>query len=109
MNYQTARWGRIPLLLRRGGCGFNKKSRSHRGSRRRGGRSQAMVQERIPPTSFVSDHPVRSIIRRLRDILFDVASTPPREEGNNDIHYRVLGGWNAYSLGGSAPNRFLTK
>ncbi len=26
----TLRFGRIPLLLRRGGCGFNKKSRSHR-------------------------------------------------------------------------------
>src|SRR6266436_2901361 len=33
-------------------------------------------------TGFVSDHPVRSIRRRLRGILVDVASTPPQEEGN---------------------------
>src|SRR5438445_4741159 len=30
MNYQTVQSGRIPLLVRRGGCGINKKSRSHR-------------------------------------------------------------------------------
>src|SRR2546422_2908013 len=44
MNSQTVGCGRIPLLLRRGGCGVNKKLRSHRSCRRRGGRSQTMVQ-----------------------------------------------------------------
>jgi len=38
----------IPLLVRRGGCAVNKKSQSHLIPRRRGGRSQAMVQQRIP-------------------------------------------------------------
>jgi len=33
-------------------------------------------------TGLVKDHPVRSIIRRLRGIFIDVASTPPLEEGN---------------------------
>ena len=30
MNYQTVPLERFPLLARRGGCGINKKSRSHR-------------------------------------------------------------------------------
>jgi hypothetical protein len=29
----------------------------------------------------VSDHPVRSVKRRLRNIFLDVASSPPLEEG----------------------------
>jgi len=35
---------RIPLLVRRGGCAVNQKSRSHLIPRRRGGRSQAAFQ-----------------------------------------------------------------
>ena len=34
----------IPLLVRRGGCAVNKKSRSHLSPRRRGGRSQRMLR-----------------------------------------------------------------
>src|SRR6266403_2150847 len=37
----------VPLLVRRGGCGINKKTRSHRRRRRRGGRSQVPFQESV--------------------------------------------------------------
>ena len=89
----TLRFGRIPLLLRRGGCGFNKKPRSHRSRRRRGGRSQAMVQNAF--RNMVCERPPRPLhLLRLRAIalalrakvashhFLDVASTPPHEEGN---------------------------
>src|SRR5438128_8597718 len=94
MNYQTMRRGRIPLLVRRGGCGFNKKSRSHRKPAADG------VVAHKPPfknafRNMVCERPPRPLhLLRLRAIalalrakvasrhFLDVASTPPHEEGN---------------------------
>src|SRR5437870_13801869 len=66
--------GVIPLLLRRGGCAVNKKSRSHLIPLRRGGRSQATFQNAFRNRTF--ERPPRPLHqRRLRGILVDVAST----------------------------------
>src|SRR6266446_6439056 len=91
MNYQTMRCARIPLLLRRGGCGFNKKSRSHRKPAADG------VVAHKPPfknlfRNMVCERPPRPLhLLRLRAIalalrakvasrhFLDVASTPPHE------------------------------
>src|SRR5438876_10309451 len=94
MNYQTTRRGRIPLLVRRGGCGFNKKvAKPPKASRRR-------VVAHKPPLKYafrnmVCERPPRPLhLLRLRAIalalrakvasrhFLDVASTPPHEEGN---------------------------
>src|SRR2546425_1384519 len=72
----------IPLLVRRGGCAVNKKSRSHLIPRRRGGRSQTAFQNAF--RSLACERPLRPRHqRRLRGILINVASTPPHEEGNS--------------------------
>src|SRR6267378_4158209 len=85
--------GRIPLLLRRGGCGFNKKSRSHRKPAADGvvahkpwfkNAFRNMVCERPPrPLHHLR---LRAIALALRAKVasrhfLDVASTPPHEEG----------------------------
>src|SRR5882724_7475043 len=44
LHIKSQEW-QIPLLVRRGGCGINKKTRSLRRRRRRGGRSQVPFQE----------------------------------------------------------------
>jgi len=53
--------GVFPSLKRRGVCGINQKSRRHRKSRRRGGRSRDAFRETHSETSLVSDHPVRAV------------------------------------------------
>src|SRR3989442_14860148 len=94
MNYRTIRRGRIPLLVRRGGCGLNKKRQSPRKPAADG------VVAHKPPfknafRNMVCERPPRPLhLLRLRAIalalrakvasrhFLDVASTPPHEEGN---------------------------
>src|SRR5205823_13209651 len=64
----------IPLLVRRGGCAVNKKSRSYLIPRRRGGRSQAPFQNAF--RSQTCERPPRPLHqRRLRGIF--LMSRPP--------------------------------
>src|SRR5438876_7263706 len=80
---------RIPLLVRRGGCAVNKKSRSHLIPRRWGGRAHTTFQNAF--RSQPCERPPRPLHkRRLRGILIDVASTPPQEEGNCSEAVTVL-------------------
>src|SRR2546427_11197707 len=111
MNFLYGRRGRIPLLVRRGSCGFNKKSRSHRKPAADGvvahkpplkNAFRNMVCERPPrPLHYLM---LRAIALALRAKVasrhfLDVASTPPHEEGNASttnsllIHSHVLTPW----------------
>src|SRR5437660_6677058 len=86
MNYQTVQCGRIPLLLRRGGCGINKKSRSHR-SAADGVVAHTpwfknalcnMVCERPPLPRLFGTGP-----------FFDGAATPPLQGGEYNACFQV--------------------
>src|SRR5437879_3024277 len=75
MNYQTVRCGRIPLLLRRGGCGFNKKSREATEAAADG------VVAHKPPfknacRNMVCERPPRPLHQRLLRAIF-LMSRPP--------------------------------
>src|SRR5207245_11061157 len=64
----------FPSSQRRGGCGINKKSRSHRNSRRRGGQFGEMFR----PEDFAE------LLLRLRPIGLALRATPaaPNRKGN---------------------------
>src|SRR6266436_8838339 len=61
MNQQTVGCGRIPLLVRRGGCGFNKKAAKPPKRPQTGWSLTSHDSRTHSATWFVSDHPVRSI------------------------------------------------
>jgi hypothetical protein len=79
MNYQTVQCGRIPLLVRRGGCGTNKKSRSHRSA------ADGVVAHtqifRKALRNVPSERPPRPRLFATEPF-FTCAPTPPYEEGN---------------------------
>src|SRR3989442_8482029 len=79
MNYQTVQCGRIPLLVRRGGCGINKKARSHRSAADGVVAHKSHFRMRFERWCL-SDHPVRAFSER--DLFSCGAATPPHEEGN---------------------------
>jgi len=104
-NSRIVQSGRIPLLLRRGGCGINKKSRSHRSAADRGRsprkpdakrkRDSAQPQERAQPSTKAVAHTqmfqnaIRNVTRERppRPRLFGTgpffggAATPPLQGG----------------------------
>ena len=70
----------FPSLPRRGGCGINKKSRSHR--RAADGVVNHTTRLRTHcETELVIDHPVRAFSEG--DHFFDGAATPPWQGGEN--------------------------
>ena len=70
--------GRIPLLVRRGGCGINKKSRSHRSAADGWSLTRKCFKTHSEP-SLASGRPVRAFSER--DYFFDGAATPPLQGG----------------------------
>src|SRR2546428_3220303 len=92
MNYQTVRYGRIPLLVRRGGCGINKKSRSHRSAA--DGAVAHTIRLKNALRNITCERPPRPRLFGTGSF-FNGASTPPHEEGNaptspSSIHSYVL-------------------
>jgi hypothetical protein len=87
MNNKLFSEGRIPLLLRRGGCGINKKSRSHRSAA-----DGVVAYTQWSKNAFrnmVCERPPRPLPSKVASRhLFDVASTPPHEEGNMPARMR---------------------
>src|SRR6266403_2012749 len=78
MNYQTVQCGRIPLLLRRGGCGINKKSRSHRSAADGVVAHTQMFQNRIPKRHSRATTPSAPV---RNGTIFFGAATPPLQGG----------------------------
>src|SRR6267378_6132537 len=79
MNYQTVQCGLIPLLVRRGGCGINKKSRSHRSAA-----DGVVAHTQIFQNALRKRNRERPPRPRLFGTgpFFGGAATPPHEEGN---------------------------
>ena len=69
----------FPSLKRRGGCAVKEKTRSLLIPRRRGGETGEIFR----PEGFAGLTTPSAPSKVLRDILFDVASTPPFQGGEN--------------------------
>src|SRR5947207_5261245 len=80
MNCRTIQWGAFPSLQRRGGCGTNKKSRSHRSAADGVVAYKPMFQNAF--RNITCERPPRP--RRFRNgTIFLMARTPLlRKEGN---------------------------
>src|SRR5713226_4334913 len=87
MNYQTVQCGRIPLLVRRGGCGINKKSRSHRSAADGVVAHTQMFQNAL--RNVVRERPPRPRLFGTGPF-FSGAATPPYKEGNKPA-------WNSFT------------
>src|SRR5439155_1727498 len=76
MNCRTVQWGAFPSLQRRGGCGINKKSRSHRSAADGVVAYKPMFQNVF--RNITCERPPRP--RRFRNgTIFDGADTPPSQ------------------------------
>src|SRR5437870_6329382 len=98
MNYQTIRRGRIPLLVRRGGCGFNKKLRSHRKPAADGVVAHKPLLKNAL-RNMVCERPPRPLHERWLRAIF-LMSRPPlltrrgmRPTDISSIHSHVLTPW----------------
>src|SRR2546427_13166962 len=79
MNYKNVQCERIPLLVRRGGCGMNKKPRSHRSAADGVVAHTQIFQDALP--NVTGERPPRPRLFGTGPFLRG-AATPPHEEGN---------------------------
>src|SRR5437016_14398771 len=70
--------GAFPSLARRGGCGINKKSQSHRSAADGVVAHTQMFQKCIPKRHSASDHPVRAFNEKKPSALPTPMSSPDR-------------------------------